>query len=364
MGDLLRPAAPRRASWRRRGATTSSSAAAPARARRSTGTRSSSTSPASASACAAHHATSSLVLHRQIAQGYSVLFEGAQATLLDIDHGTYPVRDLVLGDRRRRRHRPRRAAHAHRRRARHRQGLHHARGRRPAAFRDRRRRSRTSIRERGGEYGASTGRPRRCGWFDAVVVRYSVRVNGFDSLALTKLDVLDEPRRDPHLHRLLAARARCIDGAARRHRRCSRRCEPRVRDAAGLERRRPPACATSTALPERRAALRRAAVGAGGRRDRHRLHRPRPRRDHPAAQQRARQLVRQPALAARAATARRSTCGQEWARAAAAPDSGPTRRRASASSMPRAASSAGPRCRVAHAPPRPAPARRSRWRRR
>src|SRR6185503_15696140 len=47
------------------------------------------------------------------------------------------------------------------------------------------------IRERGNEYGASTGRPRRCGWFDAVVVRYSVRVNGFDSIALTKLDVLD-----------------------------------------------------------------------------------------------------------------------------------------------------------------------------
>ena len=47
------------------------------------------------------------------------------------------------------------------------------------------------IRERGNEFGASTGRPRRCGWFDAVVARYSVRVNGFDSLALTKLDVLD-----------------------------------------------------------------------------------------------------------------------------------------------------------------------------
>ncbi|HSK10517.1 MAG TPA: adenylosuccinate synthetase, partial [Vicinamibacterales bacterium] len=40
-------------------------------------------------------------------------------------------------------------------------------------------------------YGASTGRPRRCGWYDAVSVRYSVRVNGLDSLALTKLDVLD-----------------------------------------------------------------------------------------------------------------------------------------------------------------------------
>ncbi|HET8648140.1 MAG TPA: adenylosuccinate synthetase, partial [Vicinamibacteria bacterium] len=48
-----------------------------------------------------------------------------------------------------------------------------------------------SIREKGGEYGANTGRPRRCGWFDAVVARYAARVNGFDSIALTKLDVLD-----------------------------------------------------------------------------------------------------------------------------------------------------------------------------
>jgi adenylosuccinate synthase len=49
-----------------------------------------------------------------------------------------------------------------------------------------------AIRARGGEYGATTGRPRRCGWFDAVAVRYTVRVNGFDALALTKVDVLDE----------------------------------------------------------------------------------------------------------------------------------------------------------------------------
>ena len=47
------------------------------------------------------------------------------------------------------------------------------------------------IRELGGEYGATTGRPRRCGWFDAVVVRYAVRVNGLTGLAVTKLDVLD-----------------------------------------------------------------------------------------------------------------------------------------------------------------------------
>jgi len=47
------------------------------------------------------------------------------------------------------------------------------------------------VRKRGGEFGAVTGRARRCGWFDSVVVRYSTRVNGFDSIALTKLDVLD-----------------------------------------------------------------------------------------------------------------------------------------------------------------------------
>jgi adenylosuccinate synthase len=47
------------------------------------------------------------------------------------------------------------------------------------------------IRERGREYGASTGRPRRCGWFDAFATRYAAEINGFSSIALTKLDVLD-----------------------------------------------------------------------------------------------------------------------------------------------------------------------------
>ena len=48
------------------------------------------------------------------------------------------------------------------------------------------------IRERGYEYGTTTGRPRRCGWFDGVLGRYSVKVNGLDCVALTLLDVLDE----------------------------------------------------------------------------------------------------------------------------------------------------------------------------
>ena len=48
------------------------------------------------------------------------------------------------------------------------------------------------LRSEGQEFGATTGRPRRCGWFDAVLVRYAVRLNGITSLALTKLDVLDK----------------------------------------------------------------------------------------------------------------------------------------------------------------------------
>jgi adenylosuccinate synthase len=133
----------------------------------------------------------SLALHRHIAQGYSILFEGAQATLLDLDHGTYPFVtcsaaaaggaatgtgvppsriDGVLG-----------VAKAYCTRVG--TGPFPTEQEGPEA---------DAIRERGGEYGATTGRPRRCGWFDAVAVRYAVRVNGFDTLAITKLDVLDE----------------------------------------------------------------------------------------------------------------------------------------------------------------------------
>jgi adenylosuccinate synthase len=132
----------------------------------------------------------SLVLQRQMAQGYSVLFEGAQATLLDIDHGSYPYVtsssaiaggvltglgipptrvDGVLG-----------IAKAYTTRV--------GAGPLPSEIGGT---LEEEIRKRGGEFGAVTGRPRRCGWFDAVVVRYSTRVNGFDSIALTKLDVLD-----------------------------------------------------------------------------------------------------------------------------------------------------------------------------
>ncbi len=133
----------------------------------------------------------SLVLQRQMAQGYSILFEGAQATLLDLDHGTYPFVtcsaaaaggaatgcgvpptriDGVLG-----------VAKAYCTRV--------GTGPFPSEL------SGTTadhLRDRGGEFGATTGRPRRCGWFDAVAVRYATRLNGFDALAVTKLDVLDE----------------------------------------------------------------------------------------------------------------------------------------------------------------------------
>jgi adenylosuccinate synthase len=133
----------------------------------------------------------SLVLNRQIAQGYSILFEGAQATMLDLDHGTYPFVtsssasvggvavgtgvppsriDGVMG-----------VAKAYCTRV--------GTGPFPSEADEA---GVEILRGRGNEYGATTGRPRRCGWFDAVAVRYATRINGFDSLALTKLDVLDE----------------------------------------------------------------------------------------------------------------------------------------------------------------------------
>ena len=56
------------------------------------------------------------------------------------------------------------------------------------------------LRQRGNEYGTTTGRPRRCGWLDTVVARYAQLLNGVDAIALTKLDVLDELRRDPGLY--------------------------------------------------------------------------------------------------------------------------------------------------------------------
>jgi len=132
-----------------------------------------------------------LLLHQWIDSGYSVLFEGAQATMLDIDHGTYPYITSssttaggaatgtgvpptkihgVLG-----------VAKAYSTRV--------GEGPFPTEMTGT---MAESIRARGNEYGATTGRPRRCGWFDSVVMRYAARINGFDTVALTKLDVLDQ----------------------------------------------------------------------------------------------------------------------------------------------------------------------------
>jgi adenylosuccinate synthase len=135
-------------------------------------------------------ADSSLVLDRLMREGKRVLFEGAQGTLLDVDLGTYPYVtsssataggactgtgvspkriDGVLG-----------ICKAYTTRV--------GEGPFPTELSDE---IGERIRERGAEFGATTGRPRRTGWFDAVGVRYAARVNGLDALALMKLDVLD-----------------------------------------------------------------------------------------------------------------------------------------------------------------------------
>lgn len=129
------------------------------------------------------------LVHEALAEGRKVLFEGAQGTMLDVDHGTYPyvtssspaaggiapgvgvgpaAVTSVLG-----------VAKAYTTRV----GL----GPFPTELLDE---TGDYIRERGAEYGTTTGRPRRCGWLDAVQLRYAVRVNGLTQLALTKLDVL------------------------------------------------------------------------------------------------------------------------------------------------------------------------------
>ncbi len=130
------------------------------------------------------------VVWEALQRGESVLLEGAQGALLDVDHGTYPyvtssnttaggaavgvgigptAIDAVLG-----------VVKAYTTRVGN--GPLPTEGAPDVAER---------IRELGGEFGATTGRPRRCGWFDAVVVRYAVRINGLTGLAVTKLDVLD-----------------------------------------------------------------------------------------------------------------------------------------------------------------------------
>ena len=132
----------------------------------------------------------SLLLSEAMRGGRRILFEGAQGTLLDIDHGTYPYvtssnasiggvcTGLGIG--------PRAiggvlgVVKAYTTRV--------GEGPLPTELSGD---MGNRLRESGNEYGAVTGRPRRCGWFDAVVARYGARINGLDALALTKLDVLD-----------------------------------------------------------------------------------------------------------------------------------------------------------------------------
>jgi adenylosuccinate synthase len=134
-------------------------------------------------------ADTSLILRQDISAGKKILFEGAQGTMLDIDYGTYPFvtssstcaggactgtgvgpRELheIIG-----------ISKAYVTRV--------GSGPFPTELEDE---FGERLRTAGGEFGSTTGRPRRCGWFDALVARYSVRINGLTGIALTKLDVL------------------------------------------------------------------------------------------------------------------------------------------------------------------------------
>jgi adenylosuccinate synthase len=132
----------------------------------------------------------SVYLNAEMDKGKRVLFEGAQGTMLDIDHGTYPfvtssnstaggaATGTGVG--------PSRLGSAI--------GVSKAYATRVGGGPFPTEASGVEaekIRERGGEYGAVTGRPRRCGWFDVPAARYSARINGLSSLIITKLDILD-----------------------------------------------------------------------------------------------------------------------------------------------------------------------------
>jgi adenylosuccinate synthase len=144
-----------------------------------------------AAVLAKYVADTSLILGKDLKAGKKVLFEGAQGTLLDVDHGTYPYvtssstcaggactgsgvspRDIheIIG-----------ISKAYVTRV--------GSGPFPTELLDA---TGEQLRQTGAEFGATTGRPRRCGWFDTMVIRYAVRVNGLTGIALTKLDVLSD----------------------------------------------------------------------------------------------------------------------------------------------------------------------------
>jgi adenylosuccinate synthase len=138
----------------------------------------------------------SLLLNKAILAGKHVLFEGAQGTMLDIDHGTYPFvtsssataggAATGTGVSPTRIHAVIGISKAYATRV--------GGGPFPTEAHDE---LGERIRRIGNEFGSVTGRPRRCGWFDVPLIRYTAMVNGFDSLALTKLDVLDSLERIP-----------------------------------------------------------------------------------------------------------------------------------------------------------------------
>ncbi len=139
-------------------------------------------------------ADTGLIINQAASSEKNILFEGAQGTLLDIDFGTYPYVtssnasaggactgtglsptqiDRIIG-----------VAKAYSTRV----GEGPFPTEFPTEFAE-------MLREKGKEFGATTGRPRRCGWFDAVIVKHSVMINHLDGLAITKLDVLDDLKK-------------------------------------------------------------------------------------------------------------------------------------------------------------------------
>ncbi len=131
------------------------------------------------------------LLNEAIRAGRRVLFEGAQGTMLDVDHGTYPFvtsSSAAAGGASIGAGVPPTAVHAV-------VGVSKAyvtrvgAGPFPTEALDERG---EALRRVGAEFGAVTGRPRRCGWFDIPLLRYTAMINGFDSLVMTKLDVLDQ----------------------------------------------------------------------------------------------------------------------------------------------------------------------------
>lgn len=179
-----------------------------------------------------HVVDSSLKIYEAIRKRKNILFEGAQGTLLDLDHGTYPyvtssnpiaggacvgsgigptVIDRVIG-----------VAKAYTTRV--------GEGPFPTELEGE---IEQLLCDRGAEFGTTTGRRRRCGWFDAVIGRYAVRINGLDCLAITKLDVLDT------LEEIKVCVAYQLDGQTCRHLPSSAvefaRCQPIYRTMPGWQ---------------------------------------------------------------------------------------------------------------------------------